>query len=136
MENLKKASKILILISGIIETLIAFVFYWTIYGIKVANNLQNFNTYPMIVLLFGILGGVLLFVSSFYIKETRLFGLILSSFSTALTLVATIYMICNINNKATADITMVFLPLFVVSNALALAGCLTLVASSFAKKEN
>lgn len=139
MENLKKGGRILVLLSGVIETCVAFVFYWVAYAMTKADEggVAAMNNLPFIVLLCGILGGVLLFISFFFIKNTKFVGSIIAAVATVLCLVATIYLIANIKSDPTIEeVTMIALPFFVVPNALGIAGTITILAASFAKPEN
>lgn len=135
MDKLRNSGKILTLISGIFVTVISFIFYWVVYGFVQGSETVTSNIFPMIVLLFGVVGGVLLFLSSFYVYITKYFGLILATVAFALTIVATIYSMCNLNAIAgLKNYIMGFLPCFVVSNAIGLAGVATLFAVIFQKK--
>ncbi|HBF68694.1 MAG TPA: hypothetical protein DDW20_05205 [Firmicutes bacterium] len=139
MENLKKGGRILVLLSGVIETCVAFVFYWVAYAMSKSAEAgtATMNNLPFIVLLCGILGGVLLFISFFFIKNTKFVGSIIAAVATVLCLIATIYLIANINgDPSIEEVIMIVLPFFVVPNALGIAGTITLLVSSFAKSEN
>lgn len=132
MDKLKTVGKTLALISGVLETSVAFIFYWVIFSI---TN-EGPQTLSMVVLMCGILGGVLLFISSFYIKSTKLVGAILSGIAVILSLTGTIYLICNSNGNANiANSIMVVLPFFVVPNSIGIACLATILATIFIKEK-
>lgn len=128
MENLKKGSMVLSLVSGILEVVVAFVFYWVVYGIIKANNLNDLSL-PMVVLMCGLLGGVLAIVASFFVRSTKIVGAILVIVASLLLIFATIYLIIRSSgSSAIIDSVMIILPFFVVPNALCFAaGVLGLV---------
>ena len=43
MDNLKRGSAILGIISGIFESIVAFIFYWVIYAILKVNDITNMS---------------------------------------------------------------------------------------------
>ncbi|MCQ2793159.1 MAG: hypothetical protein MJ221_01875 [Bacilli bacterium] len=128
MENLKKGSMVLSLVSGILEVVVAFVFYWVVYGIIKTNNLNDLSL-PMVVLMCGLLGGVLAIVASFFVRSTKIVGAILVIVASLLLIFATIYLIIRSSgSSAIIDSVMIILPFFVVPNALCFAaGVLGLV---------
>lgn len=132
MNKLKTVGKTLALISGVLETAVAFVFYWVIFSITKEGS----QTLPMVVLMCGILGGVLLFISSFYIKSTKLVGAILSGIAVVLSLTGTIYLICNSGGNANiTNSIMIVLPFFVVPNSIGIACLATMLATLFIKEK-
>ena len=120
MNSMKRSGMGLVLASGIIETVIAFVAYWVFYALDSGNLVT-----PMVILMFGMLGGILAIIGSVLIKSTRLAGPILSMIAAGLELFATLYLIVMVGAKLTALNTtaiMVILPFFILPNALAIAG--------------
>ena len=81
MNSMKRSGMGLVLASGIIETIIAFVAYWVFYALD-SGNLAT----PMVILMFGMLGGILAIIGSVLIKSTRLAGPILSMIAAGLEL--------------------------------------------------
>lgn len=136
MNNLKKASKVLTLIAGIFETVISFIFYWTLYGlVKSGSGLTIFT--PLVVLFFGLLGGIILIIAScFLINNTKL-GQSLLFIGSGMSLFTTIYLIiaCGCTgNGDLLDSLMLILPCFIVPNALVIASCSMII--SFNKNQN
>ena len=117
--SLRNSGMGLVLASGIIETVVAFIAYFVFYfGF-------HHQTAAMVLLLGGMLGGVLAIIGSILIKSTRLGGPILSMVAAALQLFATIYLIIIVsgeNNGIDPNGVMVILPFFILPNALAIAG--------------
>lgn len=121
MSSLKKAGTGLVLASGIIETIIAFVAYWVFYIIY-KNGTGTLVT-PMVLLLAGMLGGILAIIGAVIIKSTKLGGPILALVAACLELFATLYLIIQVGTThLPEDAAMIILPFFILPNALCIAG--------------
>ncbi len=121
MKGLKKAGMGLVLASGIIETVVAFVAYWVFYVMY--KNGNGTLTTPMVLLLAGMLGGILAIIGSVIIKSTKLGGPILSAIAAALELFATLFLIIQVSTtNLPEDAAMIILPFFILPNALGIAG--------------
>ena len=115
--NLRNSGMALVLASGIVETIVAFICYFVFYF-----GLQD-KTTAMILLLGGMLGGVLAIIGSILIKSTRLGGPVLSLVAAFMQLFATVYLIISISGQTgNTDGVMIILPFFILPNALAIAG--------------
>ena len=123
MDNLKRGSAILGIISGIFESIVAFIFYWVIYAILKVNDITNMSV-PMVVLMCGLLGGILAIVISFFVRSTKVVGACILLASSLLMIFATIFLISQMSGLAANanDSVMIMLPFFIVPNALCLAG--------------
>lgn len=123
MKGLKKGSFILVLISGIIETIVAFVAYWVFYAIAKANDTSLVT--PMVLLLFGMLGGILAIIGSVLLKYTKIGGAVLCAVAAGLQLFATLYLVVKIGSgTGFGDAVMIILPFFILPNALSVAGAI------------
>ena len=121
MKGLKKGAFVLTLIAGIIETIVAFVMYWVFYVIALANDTSL--TTPMILLFFGMLGGILGIIGSVLLKYTKMGGAVLSAVAAVLQLFTTFYLIIQIgNDTGFSQAVMIALPFFILPNALSAAG--------------
>ncbi len=129
MENLKRGSMILSLISGILEVVVSFIFYWLIYSIIKSNDIGDMSL-PMVVLMCGLLGGVLAIVAACFVKSTKIVAPILILAAAVLLIFATLFLIIKSSTLSQiSDATMIILPFFIVPNALCLtAGIMGLVA--------
>ena len=115
--NLRNSGMGLVLASGIVETIVAFICYFVFYfG-------MSDRTTAMILLLGGMLGGILAIIGSILIKSTKLGGPILSLVAACMQLFATVYLIISISGQTgNTDGVMIILPFFILPNALAIAG--------------
>lgn len=123
MSPMKKSGMALVLSSGIVETVVAFVAYWVFYAMyKAGTNGITIYT-PMVLLLSGLLGGILAIIGSVLIKTTKLGGPILSLVAAGLQLFATLFLMVQVTaTGSTNDSAMIILPFFILPNALAIAG--------------
>ena len=115
--NLRNSGMGLVLASGIVETIVAFICYFVFYfG-------MSDRTTAMILFLGGMLGGILAIIGSILIKSTKLGGPILSLVAACMQLFATVYLIISISGQTgNTDGVMIILPFFILPNALAIAG--------------
>lgn len=120
MSGLKRGAQILILISGILETAVAFVAYWVFYAISKSNGSSMLT--PMVILFSGMVGGILAIIGSVLIKSTKMGGAILSAVSAGLQFFATLFLILQMNGASFGDAVMIILPFFILPNALCIAG--------------
>lgn len=145
MESLKRASKVLALISGIFLTIVTFISYWSIYSLTQSYS-QISVVIPLVLLFIGLLGGILLIVSTFFIKSTKLMSAIMIAIGTTLGLAVTIFLIIvsasltTVSKESTVNvasrfnnIVMYVLPFFVMSNALGIVSTIMIMNSAFAK---
>lgn len=138
MEKYKSASKILILLSGIFVTVVSFIFYWVAFGITKTQESSIDTYFPLLVLVLGILGGVLLFVSSFFVKTTRWGGSVVSTIGTLFSFACVFFLIFNLGeDELLSNAIFIILPFFVMSLALGFGGSVTALAISISsnKKE-
>ena len=133
MSGLKRGAQILILISGILETAIAFVAYWVFYAISKSNGSSMLT--PMVILFSGMVGGILAIIGSVLIKSTKMGGAILSAVSAGLQFFATLFLILQMNGASFGDAVMIILPFFVIPNALTLSGGVIGFVSLFKNEE-
>ena len=121
MSGMKKGGMALVLASGIVETIVAFVAYWVFYGIAKANSMSLVT--PMVILLSGLLGGILAIIGAVLIKSTRIGGPVLSMVAAGLQLFATLFLIVQASSTQNiGDAAMIILPFFILPNALGIAG--------------
>lgn len=123
MSQLKKSGMALVLSSGIVETVVAFVAYWIFY-VMYKTGADGMTIYtPMVLLLSGMLGGILAIIGAVLIKTTKLGGPILSLVAAGLELFATLFLMIRVTAVGSSnDAAMIILPFFILPNALAIAG--------------
>ena len=123
MKGLKKGSFVLTLISGIVETIVAFVAYWIFYVIAKTNDTSLVT--PMILLFFGMLGGILSIIGSVLLGYTKIGGAVLNAIAAVLQLFATLYLVISIGSTGGfGDASMIILPFFILPNALGVSGAI------------